>query len=447
LLFPASISPDGRWLLAGILGANTECHCYLADTADPGAPLRAVTGHLPGSFFYPGPWAADSSGFHLLAAPDGDRVSLAFCPLDNPSLIPVATPEWDVEWAAASGDGSTLAWIVNEDGRSVVRVKRRDSPVILPAVPDGVVRTFALSRDGSLLCMLLDSPTRPAEVAAVRLDPDSKVRYLTDTGPPELQAAPPVTSETVSYPADGDPAIPALVYRPSADGKCPVVLSIHGGPDLQARPDYDALHQCLLAHGIAVFAPNAHGSAGYGHAWQTSIYRDWGGIDLRDFGAALTYLRSLDWVDPDMIGVYGASYGGFAALSCLARLPGPWAVGVSICGPSNLETLDRSAPPDWRAAAADMVGDPDHDADGMRARSPLTYAAQITAPLFIVQGAQDPRVPKAESDQIVARLRAKGIEIRYDVYEDEGHEFTNRDNEIRSMSDVADFLISHLRAR
>jgi dipeptidyl aminopeptidase/acylaminoacyl peptidase len=221
-------------------------------------------------------------------------------------------------------------------------------------------------------------------------------------------------------------------------------MSIHGGPEYQARPWYDALYQCLLASGIAILAPNVRGSSGYGHAWQKRIYRDWGGIDLADFAAAADFLRSQHWVDPARLAVMGKSYGGFAALSCLSRLPGLWAAGVSIYGPANLETLVRSMPPDWATMVLEMLGDPDRDAEDLRRRSPVTYADQITAPLLVIQGANDPRVPKAESDQIVAQVCANGVDVSYSVFDDEGHGFTARDNDIRAHSSIAEFLIKHL---
>jgi dipeptidyl aminopeptidase/acylaminoacyl peptidase len=225
-----------------------------------------------------------------------------------------------------------------------------------------------------------------------------------------------------------------------------VVLSIHGGPEFQARPWYDALNQCLLAAGMAIFEPNVRGSTGYGHAWQTSIYRDWGGIDLDDFAAASDWLRSQQGVDATRIAVMGASYGGFAALSCMTRLPDLWAAGVSVCGPANLDTFARAIPPEWISVVIEMFGDLDKDADKLRSRSPLTYASQIKAPLLVVQGANDPRVPKGESDQIVDAARTNGVDVSYLVFDGEGHGFTNRDNDIKAHTTIAEFLIIHLTA-
>ncbi len=241
--------------------------------------------------------------------------------------------------------------------------------------------------------------------------------------------------------------MPAWLYRPSGDGPFPVVLSIHGGPQAQERPvyNYGGLYQYLLANGIGVLAPNVRGSAGYGRAYQRLIMRDWGGDDLRDFEAAAIYLRDLDWVDPDRIAVFGASYGGFATLSCLSRLPEFWACGVDIVGPANLVTLVRSTVPTWRSSTDELIGDPDTDEEFLMSRSPVSYVDQIRAPLFVIQGANDPRVPQAESDQVVAALRARGVDVRYDVYDDEGHGFTRRANEEKAIGDSAEFLIRHLR--
>jgi dipeptidyl aminopeptidase/acylaminoacyl peptidase len=225
-----------------------------------------------------------------------------------------------------------------------------------------------------------------------------------------------------------------------------VVLSIHGGPEAQELPVYAAsgLYQYWASRGIGVLAPNVRGSTGYGKTYQRLIHRDWGGDELKDFEAAARYLRSLDWVDAARLGVIGGSFGGFATLSCISRLPEYWAAAVDIFGPSNLLTAARSVPPTWRRMMAAWVGDPETEADFLLSRSPITYVDQIRAPLFVIQGANDPRVVQAESDQIVDLLRRRGIDVRYDVYPDEGHGFTKRANELKALGDAATFMEQHL---
>ena len=150
------------------------------------------------------------------------------------------------------------------------------------------------------------------------------------------------------------------------------------------------------------------------------------------------------WVDAARIGVFGGSYGGFATLSCVSRLPDYWAAAVEWVGPSNLVTFAKAVPPTWRRFMAEWVGDPETEADFLMGRSPITYVDRIKAPLFVIQGANDPRVVKPESDQIVERLRGRGVTVRYDVYEDEGHGFTKRENELKALRDTATFFEEHL---
>jgi dipeptidyl aminopeptidase/acylaminoacyl peptidase len=397
----------------------------------------------PEATFTPPPW--DGDGFFTRTTAGGDRVSLARYSLRDHSLTTVDAPGWDVEDVTVSADGRTAVWMVNEDGRSVLRARRDGKPLSLPPVPDGVIEAMDISADGSVLALMIDTPSQPLQPAVASLTSGEPLRYLTDPRPPALRSAHPVTPELCRYPAGDGTPIPALLYRPPAGvGPHPVVLSIHGGPEFQARPWYDALNQCLLASGIAVFEPNVRGSTGYGHAWQTRIYRDWGGIDLDDFAAAAAYLRTQSWADPERVAVMGKSYGGFGALSCMSRLPELWAAGVSVYGPANLDTFARAIPAEWATVVNDMFGDLDKDAAKLRARSPLTYASQIKAPLLVIQGANDPRVPKAESDQIVDEARANGVDVSYLVFDDEGHGFTSRDNDIKAHTTIAEFLIAHL---
>jgi dipeptidyl aminopeptidase/acylaminoacyl peptidase len=251
--------------------------------------------------------------------------------------------------------------------------------------------------------------------------------------------------ELIGYPSFDGREIPAWLYRPpDVEGRLPVVLSIHGGPEAQEQPLYHPLYQYLLSRGIAVLATNIRGSTGYGKSYQRLVQRDWGGGDMQDWEHAVKWLHEQEWVDAERIGVYGGSYGGFATLTCVTRLPDYWAAAVDIVGPSNLITFARAVPPSWQRMMKRFVGDPDEDVDLLRERSPMTYIENVKTPLLVIQGAKDPRVVKGESDQLVDKLRELGREVEYVVFEDEGHGFTKRQNEVKALSLAADWLERHL---
>jgi dipeptidyl aminopeptidase/acylaminoacyl peptidase len=340
-----------------------------------------------------------------------------------------------------------LIWLVNEQGYTRLHGRNLETgaEVAMPEVPQGVQIAMTVSRTGMKIGILLVRPTRPAEVMVIDLEAgtvtDLTWGFLGGIDPADL-----IAPELIAYPTHDGRKVPAWLIRPKGDGPFPVVLSIHGGPEYQERPAYSPLYQYLLSRGIGVMAPNVRGSTGYGKSYQKLIHHDWGGDELLDFKAAAEYLRSLDWVDGDRLGVYGGSFGGFATLSCVTRLPEYWAAAVDIVGPSNLVTFAKAVPPTWRRFMTKWVGDPETEVDFLMERSPITYVDQVRAPLFVIQGANDPRVVKGESDQIVERLRARGVEVKYDVYEDEGHGFTRRSNEIKAMGDTAQFFIDHLGA-
>lgn len=439
------ISPDGRWLLASGYSSNIDWDCYLLDLTDPaGQPVRLTDGS---AFYDPACWAPDSAGFYLRTTTWGQYVAAAYYSLNDKTLHPIPSPDWDVETIQAGGD--TVLWAVNEDGRSTLYAHHAGTPLKLPELPAGVIVSIDLTGNATKAALQIDTATRPAEIAVLDLI-NPAFQRLTDTRPPALNVIETVEPSNVAVTARDGRTVHGLLYRPNnthGDGPFPAVMWIHGGPEAQERPTYEmsGLYQYLLASGIAIYAPNAAGSTGYGTDFQTSLYRDWGGIDLADFEDAITHLRSLPWIDPQRLAVAGASYGGFAALSCLTRLPDLWAAGVSMCGPSNLITLAAACPPTWRAFVNKVLGDPQADADRLTERSPLTYINQLTAPLLVIQGAQDPRVPQNEADQVIDQLRTKGIEAQYNLYTDEGHGFTNRTNELNAFTNIATFLTNHLK--
>lgn len=444
---PASFSPDGRRLLCVELRANDDHRLHLVDL-DSGTS-RALTTQEEPAKFQPGPWAPDGSGFWVATDLGREVSGLAFLHLADGRLEWHHTPDWDVSTLAGDSAGTVLAWLVNEDGydRLYARDLRTGRDLPPAQLPPGCEiffgNTLTVSPDGRYAGLVWSQPQRPPEVYVVELA-TGQARRLTDNMLGGLAPEDLVAPELVRYPSTDDLRVPAWIYRPRVAGRVPVVLSIHGGPEAQERPDYRPLYQYLCSRGIAVMAPNIRGSTGYGKRYQRLIHRDWGGGDLRDLEHAVRWLREQDWVDPDRIGVVGGSYGGFATLSCVTRLPEYWAAAVDIVGPSNLVTFAKAVPPTWRRLMARWVGDPETEVDFLMERSPISYVDNVTAPLLVIQGAKDPRVVKAESDQMVERLRKLGREVEYVVFDDEGHGFTRRSNELRGWRLAADFLIRHL---
>ncbi len=442
---PVAWSPTGDRLTILESKSNTNTTIYLAEVAD--GSLKQLTPEEAENIYYPGPWKPDGSGFWLLTNEGREFTGLAFYDLAANSLTWVETPDWDVQHVDASRDGKLLVWVVNENGyfRLYARNPESGADIALPDLPPGVIDRLIVSPEGDKIAVLLTRATRPTDIYVLDLKAGTTTR-ITDSFLGGLNEDDLIEPELIHFESFDGRQIPGWLYRPKGSGPFPAILSIHGGPESQELPQYNygGVYQYWLSRGIGILAPNIRGSTGYGITYQKLIHRDWGGADLKDMEAAAQYLQSLPWVDADRLGVFGGSYGGFACLSCVTRLPNYWAAAVDIVGPANLVTFAKAVPPTWRRFMADWVGDPETEGDFLMERSPITYVDQITAPLFVIQGANDPRVVKAESDQIVERLRTRGIDVKYDVYEDEGHGFTRRENALKAYRDASAFFEKYL---
>jgi dipeptidyl aminopeptidase/acylaminoacyl peptidase len=443
--FPAAWSPDGRTLTIIHFVANTDQNIILLDVET--GSLTNVTPHEGPVVFLPGPWAADGSGFYLVTDEGREYKGLAFYRVAAGKWEWVETPDHDIDDVAVSKNGQVLVWVQNDDGAS--RLFGRDltsgRPLAMPDLPLGVVGALDLSPDGSRAALVIGRPTEALNLYEL----DLQTGELLPLGQSMLGGVPEsdmVQPEGVAFPSFDGRMIPAWLYRPRGGGKFPVVLSIHGGPEAQERPTYayTGLYQYLLSRGFGILAPNIRGSTGYGKSYQYLIHRDWGGAELKDIEAAAQYLRTLDWVDSSRLAVFGGSFGGFATLSALTRLPEYWALGVDLVGPANLLTFVNSVPPFWKSMMKAWVGDAEEDRDLLVRRSPITYVDNIRVPMLVIQGAKDPRVNQAESDQMVERIRQRGGDVRYYVDENEGHGTTRRENGIKWMGMVAAYLEEYL---
>ena len=233
-----------------------------------------------------------------------------------------------------------------------------------------------------------------------------------------------------------------------SDGEnLPVVVNPHGGPWARDSWEYRSEIQFLANRGFAVFQMNFRGSTGYGREFWEIGFKEWGKSMQDDITDGVNWLIDEGIADPDRIAIYGVSYGGYATLAGLTFTPDLYACGVDYVGVSSLFTFMESIPPYWelyRNMLYEMVGHPEKDKDLLASSSPLLHIDKITVPLFIAQGANDPRVKKTESDQIVEALKSEGIEVPYMVKDNEGHGFYNQENQFDFYREMEKFLKKHI---
>jgi pimeloyl-ACP methyl ester carboxylesterase len=259
--------------------------------------------------------------------------------------------------------------------------------------------------------------------------------------------------EDASFESHDGLRVSARLYLPSPelgfDGPRPLVYYVHGGPQSQERPDFAwfsmPLIQILTLEGFAVFVPNVRGSTGYGLDYSKRVDRDWGGLDRLDHVHAMTeVLPRDDRVDTSRAGVVGRSYGGYMTLTLAARHPELWRGAVDMFGPYDLFTFMDRLPETWKPYFALAVGDPETDRDFLIERSPKTHIADISCPLLVIQGQNDPRVIERESRDVVEQLRGLERDVDYLVFDDEGHDVLKLPNRVRCYDAIVGFFAQHL---
>lgn len=434
-------SPDGTRLLVMRVLDNTNQELLIVDSIT--GETEEIAKHEENVQHIPAGWLSDG---RVLEITDKDSEHLWLAALDPTTgrRDAVDHPTWDVELAASSVDGRVQIWSVNEDGYSRLRWRESGGRVRERELR-GVCEDLVLSADGTRAAFGRLSSTEPWQVWTLdTATGEARVALTTTFGVPTSELVEP---ELVRIPA-ADGNIPCFVYRPrGARGPVPAVLYPHGGPEAQSRPAFSAHlnHLAAIVHrGMALVVPNIHGSTGYGRAWQTAIHRDWGGIDLRDLRAVSEWMTEQPDFDRQRLAVYGGSYGGFATLLCVTRIPELWRCAVDVFGVANLITMVENAQPNWRRFLARWIGDVERDREKLVERSPITHIENVRCPMLILQGENDPRVPQEESDQVVERLRALGRRVEYVVYPGEGHGFTKRANAEDAYGRIVDFLTKEL---
>jgi len=434
-------SPNGAQLLVMRVLDNTNQELLIVDPRTGEA--RDITRHEDDVQHIPAGWLDDGRVLEITDQ-GSEHLWLAALDPEDGRREAVDHPNWDVELAVSSADGRAQIWSVNEDGYSRLRWRQGGGEVRERELR-GVCEDLVLSADGTRAAFARISATEPWQVWTLDIATgEARIALASTFGVPAAELVEP---ELLRIPgADGD--IPCFVYRPRGTrGPVPAVLYPHGGPEGQSRPAFAAhlTHLAAIVHrGIALVVPNIHGSTGYGRAWQVAIHKDWGGIDLRDLRAVSEWMTKQADFDQKRLAVYGGSYGGFATLMCVTRIPKLWRCAVDVFGVANLITMLENAQPNWRRFLARWIGDVERDREKLVERSPITHIENVRCPMLILQGENDPRVPKEESDQVVERLRGLGRRVEYVVYPGEGHGFTNRANAEDAYGRIVDFLTKEL---
>jgi dipeptidyl aminopeptidase/acylaminoacyl peptidase len=360
---------------------------------------------------------------------------------------------WDVMYMYTSFNEKYRVVGVNEDGRNKLYIydHQTGKEIDFPKTGDADVQAVNISRSENKMRLTIGDGKSPNNIYVYDFA-TKELKKLTNTLTPEIKAEDMVSAEVVRYKSFDGLEIPAIYYKPQQAGKnnkVPALVWVHGGPGGQSRVNYNPLIQYLVNHGYAILAVNNRGSSGYGKTFFKMDNRNHGDKDLNDCVWGKKWLAEQNYVDSNKIGIIGGSYGGYMTLAALAFKPDEFNVGVDIFGVSNwLRTL-KEVPPYWESfkkALYEEIGDP-NTADTIRLKqySPLLHASNIKKPLMVLQGANDPRVLKIESDEVVAAVQKNNVPVEYVIFEDEGHGFVKKENEIKGYGQILQFLDKHLK--
>ncbi len=359
-----------------------------------------------------------------------------------------ARDDAELESVVIDEEGTVAALLWNLAGRNMLELLDLTNGHTSGALslPTEIVGGLTVSRDGRLLAMTAQGATAPADIWVLDRT-TGNLQQVTHSPHAGVDLKSLIQPELIRFPAHDGLTLSGWLYRPRAmTGPLPVVLSFHGGPEGQERPAFNSTYQALLAQGIAVLAPNVRGSSGFG---KTFVNLDNGSLRVdavRDIRACITAVVERGIGDPQRIGIMGGSYGGYMTMAGLAAYPELFAAGANLFGVVNFATFFAHTEP-WMAAISKVeYGDPDTQAEMLRDLSPINKIDRVTAPTIVLHGANDTNVPVVEAEQVVDRLRQRGVPVEYVLFPDEGHGFTRIANRIRATVAIVRWFVEHLQA-
>lgn len=401
----------------------------------------------------PQDFSPDGKSFYYTTDADGEFSYLMKYNIEDGSKEKVLEKDWDIIAFYFTHKGKYQVMFTNEDAKTEMYVTEvaTGKELNFPEIDGQEISAASFSRDETMALLTVGSSQLPTNTYSYTIA-TGEYHKLTDVLNEEINPDDLVKAEVVRFKSFDGLEIPAVYYQPkqaSANNKVPALVWVHGGPGGQSRQSFSSLIQYLVNHGYAILAVNNRGSSGYGKSFFQMDDQNHGDKDLKDCIAGKNWLASQDVIDKDKIGIIGGSYGGYMTMAALTYAPDEFQVGVNIFGVTNWIRTLKSIPPWWASfkdALYTEMGDP-NTADSVRLKqiSPLFHTENVTKPLMVLQGAQDPRVLKIESDEIVEGVKKNGVPVEYVVFEDEGHGFVKKENEIEAYGRILKFLDHYLK--
>jgi dipeptidyl aminopeptidase/acylaminoacyl peptidase len=447
-------SPDDKIIYAvrGEISGESESDIYSVDVSS--GKTENLTPHQGKVLF-----AASS------LSPDGKTLLITSNQknrFNNVALLDIATKKltWltDTKWDASSGnfspDGKSFTYTVNEDGRvdvyltnhATMRPEKINFP---PGLNYFSGNPTPFSAGGDRVLVNHESSVHPGDVWVYDISRRHPTQ-LTFSAIASLETTPLPQASVVHYKTFDGKTISAFLWMPfnlTRDGKNPAVVLPHGGPTGQMVDYWSPEVAALVSRGYICIAPNVRGSSGYGIDFQKANYQDLGGGDLQDEVYAAKFLELTGFVDPKKIGMTGGSYGGYMTLMAVGKTPDVWAAGVEEFGIINWFTMLQHEDALLQEYEKSLLGDPEKDRKIYEADSPITYLHNAKAPLLVLQGENDPRVPKEEAEQVVDLLRKDGKTVDAHYYSNEGHGFNKRENRIDAIQRTVAWFDKYLKGK
>ncbi len=447
-------SPDGKTLYAvrSEISGESESDIYSVDTSS--GKIENLTPHQGKVLFAASSVSPDGKTLLITSNQKNGFNNVALLTIATKRLTWVTDTKWDASSGSFSPDGKSFTYTVNEDGRvdayltnqATMRPEKINFPAGLNSF-SGNPTPFSASGDRVLVNH--ESSVHPGDVWVY----DTSRRHptqLTFSAIASLETSPLSEPSVIHYKTFDGKTISAFLWMPfnlRRDGKNPAVVLPHGGPTGQVVDYWNPQVAALVSRGYICMAANVRGSTGYGTDFQKANYQDLGGGDLQDEVYAAKFLESTGFVDPKKIGMTGGSYGGYMTLMAVGKTPDVWAAGVEEFGIINWFTMLQHEDAELQEYEKSLLGDPEKDRNIYEADSPITYLHNAKAPLLVLQGENDPRVPKEEAEQVVDLLRKDGQTVDAHYYSNEGHGFNKRENRIDAIQRILAWFDKYLKGK